>query len=323
MQMDLKNNHHYIYKDYLNKWALDGKKKGVFYLSKKRVVARDSAAALFVERHFYNFPPIENEDLFFFQKLISTFADYHQESSFAMVREFCKLSELHRFLSGKKKRNDIARAIQVIEKNTLEDRHSAVENAARPVLKKLWLGEFDVLESKKNCALFAYFLACQALRNKGPKMEALKRFSSFEYPDQELANKLNVLWVKYWNIIVSLISENMGLNVYFDLCKGKYEFLRSVDGSKFITSDRPVNNIHPDEMEKNTPPDKLDLYFPLSPTVAFHFPESLTGARVVRDLSSKEVDDLNVKVAKSSFGVIVATSKSEIEMYKKFVPVQR
>jgi hypothetical protein len=158
MQMDLKSNHHYVYKDYLNGWAVDGVKKGVFYLTKKRVVARDSAAGLFVEKDFYKFSPISKEDLSIFDSFISAFGERHQESSRRMISELYELSKIHSILSRSEQSAEIERAIRFIEKNTLEDRHCAIENAVRPILKKLWVGDFNAVDSPEDCAMLAYYL---------------------------------------------------------------------------------------------------------------------------------------------------------------------
>lgn len=322
MQMDLKSNHHYVYKNYLNGWAVDGAKKGVFYLTKKRSIARDSAAGLCVEKNFYRFSPILEEDLPIFDKFISTFGEHHQESCRKMIGEFYRLSRVHHFLSGIEQTSKVKDLINFIEKNTLEDQHCRVENAAKSILERLWAGDFNALSSSDDCAAFAYFLGCQALRNKGPKVESIKLFSETKHEDYKTVEMLNVFWARYWNIIVSMLSQNMGANIFGSLLRGKFEFLVNGTDLPFITSDRPVNNIHPDEIGKKAAPDFMDLYYPLSPQLAFHLPESFSGCRVVRDLSREEVEALNKLVASASFGTIVSTTKVSIERYKKAVPVQ-
>jgi len=322
MQMDLKNNHHYIYKDYLNGWALNGIKNGVFYLTKKRNIAKDSAAGLLVEKNFYNFSPILDEDLFLFDKFISTFGEQHRESSRKMVADFYDLSTAHRLVSQLKKTPESNNLIQAIERNTLEDLHCSIENAARPILKRLWAGDFTAVNSDENCAKFAYFLGCQALRNKGPKLDTFKRFSALQAKDEAALTKLNSFWYRYWNIIMALLSQNMGANIFGNIRKGKFEFLTNGTSLPFITSDRPINNIHPAETKKDDVPESMDLYYPLSPNIAFHLPESFSGCRVVRDVETSEVDTLNIEVAKASFGTIISTTKETIERYKKIVPMR-
>lgn len=320
--MDLKSNHHYVYKNYLNGWAPDEAKKGVFYLTRKRAIARDSAAGLCVEKDFYRFLPIREEDLHLFDKFISTFGEHHRESSRRMIGEFYKLSKMHRFLSSLERSTNIETAINFIEKNTLEDRHCAIENAAKPILEKLWAGDLNALSSSDDCAVFAYFLGCQALRNKGPKIESIKNFSEVKHENTKVVDDLNLFWIRYWNIITCMLSENMGANIYGSLLRGKFEFFANRTDLPFITSDRPVNNIHPNETGKKTTPEMMDLYYPLSPRLAFHLPESFSGCRVIRDIDKKEVDTLNELVAKASFGTIVSTTKESIERYKRAVPIQ-
>lgn len=322
MQMDLKSNHHYVYKNYLNGWAVEGAKKGVFYLTKKRSVARDSAAGLCVERDFYRFLPILDEDLELFDKFISTFGEHHRESSWRMISEFYELSRMHCLLSKSEQADEVVRLIQLIEKNTLEDRHAMIEGEAKSILERLWSGDFNALAESDDCAVFAHFLGSQALRNKGPKIESMRRFASISHNDIEMVNRLNGFWERYWSVIVCLLSENMGANIFGSIRRGKYEFLINGTGVPFITSDRPINNIHPDEVGKKTAPDMMDLYYPLSPRLAFHLPEVFSGCRVIRDVSIDEVDRFNVLVARASFGTIVSTTRESIERYKREVSVQ-
>ncbi len=239
-----------------------------------------------------------------------------------MISEFYELSRMHCFLSGSEQNAEVVKLIQLIEKNTLEDRHAMIEGAAKPVLERLWSGDFNALTESDDCAVFAHFLGSQALRNRGPKIESMRRFANISHSDVKMVDRLNGFWERYWSIITCLLSENMGANIFCSIRRDKYEFLVNGTDLPFITSDRPINNIHPDEVGKKTAPDMMDLYYPLSPRLAFHLPEIFSGCRVVRDVSNDEVDRLNMLVARASFGTIVSTTKESIERYRCEISVQ-
>jgi hypothetical protein len=154
-------------------------------------------------------------------------------------------------------------------------------------------------------------------------MDAIKKFSTVQAENKDVLMMLNSFWEKHWNIIAAMLSENMGANIFGSIRRGEFEFLVNDTELPFITSDRPVNNIHADEIGKSAAPEFIDLYYPLSPRVAFHMPESFAGSKVVRGVDSQEVDALNREVAKASFGTIVSTTKETIDIYKKMVPLPK
>ncbi|MBB1519465.1 DUF4238 domain-containing protein [Aquipseudomonas guryensis] len=317
MNVDIKKKHHYVYRKYLESWVRDGSETEVYYLSKKGKISSDSVTGILREDYFYKFNPLRSGDKEIFELYISKFSPVHWKSSVELLNFFLMLSKGY-YLScdiGDKNLQDS------IINNTIEDIQSSVELDALPSLKKLWRGDLNALDDKEERRKFCLFLSFQALRNKGPRDETIARLGTIKHENTILLERSNLFFERNWNLIMIMLASNMAKNIFDMLGVGGYCLLKNSSAKPFITSDRPVNNVHPDEVVKpaGTEPESIDFYYPLSPGLAFYMPESKPVTQKSRSITESEADRLNTLVAKAAFKTIVSNNEESIVRYKRFI----
>lgn len=123
------------------------------------------------------------------------------------------------------------------------------------------------------------------------------------------------------NVLVHIYAINVGRSLYLDRERYRIVLLENLTDIPFVTADQPVINIasNPKEMK---PPDKLELYYPLSPTRAMllvdpsdeHLPHdsSLTAMSVLL---------YNFQMGAHSYRQIFGSSQQVLEAVRQDLPV--
>lgn len=246
-----------------------------------------------VETDFYELPELDELDLFFLEEfikkndpashaanrqLVQLLQDPYQTAAFASKEWKVKLPQVDDFL----------------QRNTyevLENFHMEIENSFIPHLDAALKGDLSFYPN--DAFTFIRFICVQYMRTKKIK-DGMKDFPFYG---------------RLWNILALMLSTNVGATLYLERHHRKL-YLVNAGTEEFITGDQPVINL---KSQKPALPDKLSLYYPISPKLALILGEVDEAPRQAM-LTKEEVDDLNMAIFDSSHSIVFAKSKDVLEM---------
>ncbi len=301
--LEKKRNHHYIFREYLKAWETDNK---IWYTTKDKI-AHDSTKGLSRETDFYRFSPLTEEDILFIKLWISRQNKTPQGINNNLLEELIHASELIR----KFERVGATDHAEALRCNTVEEIHGIIERKALPLIKLLREGgTINPTATKEKTILYKY-ISYQMLRTKEPKELVIAESARRSPSPSNIADKANRLLSRNWNIIAATCANNIAVN----LVAGGFncQTIENDSSTPFITSDRPVNNIHPssDDSTIMHPPSGAVFYYPLSPRFSIIISKEPNKTGVVK-AQDNEVSLLNKHVAKFSFGRLYSNSKESL-----------
>lgn len=310
-----KKNHHYVWADYLRRWALE--KDYVYCLTEKKNIRYDPVTAMLKEDFFYKVTPLSDQDVKLICDISSQCSPDYQELHMKTLAHYLQIQEFiskYRQLGVANQEAD--QLIKVLECNAMENTHTEHENLAKYILAELADERLDVLQDKQNMLAFSSFLGMQFVRTKASRDSLIVSFSkkSSNYPDflKSLKNS--------WWFISYMFGMNMGASLYLRRNINRQTLLINDSSVPFITSDQPVINIHPCLSNETLGiPTEVDYYYPISPRVAFVFSESDIYPSGNYKVNESTVIELNSKVASQAWHHIISSSKESLSPFIKFV----
>lgn len=312
---EVKRKHHYVWARYLKAWASGN---NVHYISKKGLPATDSVKGLAQEQGFYKITSFDDDDLQYILSMSRLADDGLQKLHLIFLKDFIKISAVlksrARFLP-----NDDDKAVNHLQYNILENIHSGVERKAWPIISALRLGNTEILEDRANKANFCHYIAQQLARTKVVRDQSIAASIRNELPDQ-ITEKMK----KNWWFLSFMLGINLGRSL-LESPANKHILIENKSGIPFITSDRPVINLHSSMQtrERDKPPEGLDLYYPLSPTHAYMINDTTDFDHFRQGVTSHEVAILNESVAKHCGETVYGSTREAILKLKSHIDYWR
>lgn len=259
MKNEIQGRNHYVWAHYLRGWSHD--RQNVFYRTKKGNIRSDSTTGLGRADKFYKITPLNDMDVEFIQLWISISDPAAQKIHYGFLEKMIIYSCLLNVLDPVK---DKAKRDQITF-NTIEQLHTGIENDVRPVIDALRQGDFEVLEKDNALNNLISYMGHQFSRTK---VFRATLDSSAQTNNQAMNN---LIQKNNWFMAI-LVGVNMGYStaMYYET-KNVVWLINNTD-TRFITSDNPVINVHPSVLNRKPngiPPLHTDLYFPISPTLAY------------------------------------------------------
>lgn len=310
--LELKKNQHYVWAWYMKHWSSND--RDVWYTTKNKKIALDSVRGIAVEPYFYKANQLTVDYQVFLEAFImESYHDEHlQKQHMFYLDEFVRVQKIDDFyrMHHKKKNKIIETAIT----NALENLHSFHEREVLHILKSLANGDLSVLQADRNMVSFLHFLSHQFFRTKAIKEKVL---ANCRASGSQSCGLLSDCW---W-FMGFMLGMGLGKNLFCNMDDDIHCLLINNTDVPFITSDQPVINVHQDLVYDGTPPadDICDLYYPISPMVAYMVNKSDRFSRGKNLVSSEIVDEMNIKIAKQANVHIIANNKEVIKNYQKYV----
>jgi hypothetical protein len=252
--------HHKVARFYLKAWDVEGrdtKDAQVFCLQNDRI-RRDNVRNVGAENHFYRLRELSESDVKFIRELAiddspEVLKPYHER----LVHYFSLPHKIRRKLqaSGNVTPEQLA-PVQTVIAELNEDLHTSIEDSFRPFLALMLAGDLSFYEDPRESTSFLRGIAAQYLRTdlvkKAQRMWKAGEFEVFE---------------RVANVLVQIYAVNLGYSLYVDRGRYKIVLLENHTDVPFVTADQPAINIALSTTDTN-PPEKFELYYPLSPTKA-------------------------------------------------------
>ena len=196
--------------------------------------------------------------------------------------------------------------------------HTAYESSAGKTISKLINRDLSCLDDMKQLTHFCNYLGHQFARTKSFRDIALLVMSK---DDSEQTKFVHRISTECWWFISHMLGQNLGYSMFTSRKEDNYSLLVNETTQPFITSDHPVINVHKDLTNDMIPleDDQLDLYYPLSPTIAIMVSCSHRFPSGESILTLDDVNELNTKIAKEAYVNIFGCSEESLKPYKKFV----
>lgn len=182
---------------------------------------------------------------------------------------------------------DAMRLVDVLRSNFMENYHASVESGFWPYLDLIKARDFSFIEDLNKASEFFHGFSVQYMRTKAVKERA------------RALQKTNVLFddvERVWDVLSYIIAVEMGRSLFADRRNFQILVLDNDTQIPFITSDQPIVNIRADAGSFN-PPEKIELYYPLSPTQAMLYLENATPtAGISQSVSIDEAHRYNMLI---------------------------
>ncbi len=316
----IKRNHHYIWRHYLKPWT-DG--RDIYYTTKNGKIALDSIKGLAVERDFYKIKHLDEQDIHYLRRFASFSPEPMKDNHNKYLDDFINIQSLIKNLRQKGNKK-AAKLMKIHQHNSFEGLHTIIENEAKPVLEQLTQENFTILDNLQNKLAFLSYIGHQLTRTKSLKESSLSAVQSrintpfaSSIPNYELGCNL---MEKNWWFLSFIFGTNIGFSLYITKDKDNHSFLRNNTMVPFITSDRPVINVHKSlkQLPNGEAPENMDLYFPISPQIAFMINESdRYNDSIVEINEESDVMDLNKAIAQNSYRHTFSNSMDLLKKLQK------
>lgn len=313
--LQAKKKHHYVWQHYLKSWAIDGK---VYWVSPKGNISWDSPKGMCVDKGLYKINPLEKEDIEYIRKWSSNCTKYLQNRHREILMPFVQISNLIRICSaGLDDYEDLKQIEEALRYNSLEDLYCCVEEGAKPAIEGLAKGDASVLENNSSLIGLYSYLGHQITRTLGLK-ERFFELSEKRIPLSSTRDVATRLAEKNWWFLCYMLGDNLGSSLYCSRHEEKLILVENNTDVSFITGDSPVVNIHPDndDVPKGTPPDSLDIYFPVSPRYGVIICSSTKWNFLSTSVNMDDAKELNSRLAHNSRYSIYGISKEVIKLHK-------
>lgn len=310
-----KKRHHHVWAEYLRRWG--NGTNNIYYTSKTGKVAQDSVRGLVVERDFYKVTPLNDKHIHIIKMMSEKSGPQQHELHMSYLADFLKIQALEEhYRSGSPKSSELEDHLEATKSNMLENLHCGHEQDGAKVLGELAKGSMDVLDDKNKMLDFLIFFGHQFTRTKTFRTNF---FNSFKggLPTEDVLEAT----VKHaWWFISYMLGMNMGRSVYFSRKDDTHALLINNSKVPFITSDQPIVNVLSLEIgPPRVPCEQADLYYPISPTVAYVICNSTRFKAGCNEIDANTASQLNRKLASMSRINLFGDSVEAIAPYKGLV----
>jgi hypothetical protein len=308
--------HHKVARFYLKAWdekGRDTKDAQVFCLQNGQIQPRNlrNVAA---ENHFYRLRKLSEQDVKFIRDLAIAYSpeglkEVHEQLLWSFSLPHIAKRELEASGHATPKLMDqVDRVIREMNENL----HTSIEDDFKPSLKAMLAGDLSFYSDRPKASVFCRGLAAQYLRTDlVKKTRSIWRESEFE------------LFERIANVLVHIYSINLGRSLYIDRDRYKIVLLENTSEVPFVTADQPVINIAASPTQTE-PPEKFELYYPLSPAKAMLLVEP-SSVNFPRDPSVGAISAnvYNSHMAAHSYQQIYGSTQQVLESLRVDFPAIR
>jgi hypothetical protein len=249
-------NQHYVWQHYLNAWAADGTFCCYRHKDKKLFPTQPKVVAN--ETYFYEIYRLTAGDKKFLEDFISRATD---ERLRELNRDYINMTQLSFEMREHLKSADLLPEVRAAledelrwaERNLAERYHAGIESKCQDILDSLRNQNDDFYRDEARCADFLYYLSLQYFRTARMR-ESLSNMPVY-VPGHDPRRTAAILY--------HIAASNVGASLFRERKAHQIIFLTNGTTIPFIVGDQPVIN-----MLDPKATDDLELYYPLSPTLA-------------------------------------------------------
>lgn len=296
--------HHHTPRQYLLPWA-DSDERVAWYGYGK--VTRSGLTVVGGEDNFYKLKELTVPDVDCMKLFIDGLPELGQKGHKRFLRMYVLPTRLKRHME---KRGDCGpnamKLVDVVRSNFMENYHASIERGFWPYLDLIKARDFSFIEDLEKAIEFFHGFSIQYMRTKAVKERALQE-TNVLFDDVE----------RVWDVLSYITAVETGRSFFMDRHNFQVLVLDNDTQVPFITSDQPIINIRADAGSFN-PPEKIELYYPLSPTQAMLYLENSTPtAGINQSVSIDEAHRYNMMMLDHSAFRVFSNSEEYLQLLKR------
>ncbi|WLS79045.1 DUF4238 domain-containing protein [Erwinia pyri] len=310
--LEAKKRHHHVWAKYLTRWG--NNTKNVFYTTKTGKIAYDSVRAIAVDDFFYKTTTFTNQHVAIIKAFSQKSPHHLHTQHMSYLKDILKIQSWENiYRTFGIQDHDAEKLIHATKCNLMENLHSSHEMKALPILEALVNENLDILHDKQHMIEFMMFFGHQITRTK--------TFRDAVFHAQPRRNDLEIkvadTIVHAWWFMSYMFGMNIGWSLYSSRNEDAHALLLNDTAIPFITSDHPVVNVHPCVSETELiAPEYADLYYPISPRIAYIICNSRRFAPGINRIDESAVDELNTKITMQAMVHIIGNTEEVLLPYK-------
>lgn len=282
----VKKQQHYVWKNYFKPWTSNGQ----ISCLRNQKVFQTSINNIAQEHFFYKSDSLNVEEYNLVKGIINYMHPTAHDSQFELLSIYLQTSSYDEYL----------------KKCGLEDFHGIVEVNFMHVLENIYARDISFFKNERDKNDFSFFIGCQYSRTSKMRNNLINSFDRFnDFPSKEKISP-----EKISKPLQMIFGNTIGNWVY---SKSKLCLLLNNSSANFITGDQPVINIKSDPLDLITPPQKIELYFPITPKLALLMTDD--NKEEIQDLSEYEIFQFNDLMKNHSREQLYALNKSDFNPY--------
>ena len=301
--MKKKKSQHYVFQAYLKTWAQDD----LIYCLREGRIFHSNLTGVACERFFYRLQDLTPEET---RLVKQVFSDHPSEALKAMQRNFMSLYSFPIRLKKQLGGDIDPRLWSALEKVIAEgeeDYHQRIEDDLLFFLGQMLAGRTDFYLDDERAANFLYALCVQLTRTKRVR-EAVVKQTGADFKGCDVRRMMGVL--------CPLMAMSAAQSLYADRKNFKLVLIDNGTDTPFITADQPIISLQ--ATYDRRPPQKFELFYPLSPTKAMLLLESSSTRRDF-PLSAVSVNNYNVMMVKNSYEQVFSNFQVYLNSIKNVV----
>jgi hypothetical protein len=309
--LEVKQKHHYVWARYLKAWAT---RNDIHYITKTGLPANDSVKGLARELGFYKITTFNDDDLLYIRTISKLASEDLQRLHMGFLEDFISISNLLK-ARARDHHADTDLLSQILQFNILEDMHGKIERQAWPIISELRKGNTALLDDQTQRNYFCFYIAQQLVRTKTVRDKSMAASS------RNLPDFVTSAMRRNWWFVSFMLGINLGKGL-LETPKDRHFLIENKTGKPFLTSDRPVVNVHAcmNETQLDNPPEKLDLYYPLSPTHAYMINDSEDYSHLKYRVTIEDVLNLNKRMAETCGDTVYGSTRESVLQVRQYIP---
>jgi hypothetical protein len=296
--------HHHTPRQYLLPWA-DADERIAWYGYGK--VGRSGLTVVGGENDFYKLKELTIPDIDCLKLFIDGLPEIGRDGHRHFLEMYTLPTRLKRHLEERNIHDPEAmKQLEVAISNLNENYHAAIENSFWPHLAAIKNRDFSFYEDPQKACRFFHGLYVQYLRTKAVKERACQK-ESILFDDME----------RVWDVLSHILAVEAGRSLFSSRNEFRILVLDNETKVPFITSDKPIINMLTPEGGWDVP-ERMELYYPLSPTQAMLYLETATHVGgISTSVSIDEAHRYNIMMLDHCAFRVFSNSEEYLKFLKK------
>jgi hypothetical protein len=260
------------------------------------------------KRDFYKLNELNNNDFAFIKRLAIDSSPKHLQSLHTeLVRQFNIVFQLREYILSKGvKDHELDNLLDIAIHNLEEEMHTGIENTAIKYIESILREDIKFYDTAEGCRDFSYFLCTQHMRTEKIRKSVVKLVGQIK----------GIEFDKVWNVLRHIFATNMAWVFYAERKRFRMVLLKNQTAKEIITGDQPVTNTYADIGVGTTPPENVELYYPISPRIAILISEKEDyQTNQLKILNEQDVVSYNKLIIRNSNSQVYGTSISVLQEY--------
>jgi hypothetical protein len=293
--------HHFVWQHYLSAWCADGQ----LTCLRNGAAFKASTVNVAVEKDFHKVADLTAAELKLLILFVQQLPEHMRAVQLGWIRMFAAPSVLQGAFGGTSTEAD--KILAELRFNTEEEFHTRIENAALPLLTELRQGNRAFFSDRAGFQTFMFFLALQFVRTQSVRDRLRIALGGLKFPPG--FGEVNPAHLAGALRTISATSVTTHYIMQREHCR--LTMIEATGGAEFITGDQPAVNVYARASEGFTPPSKLRLYYPLSPTRALLFGDQRDDPIAeIQAADASQVNGYNSLIVSAAQHELYGTSES-------------